>query len=372
MHLALLANDKNSFIRPIADGLARMARACGATAEVHSDGLGCLSVALNIDMSSPRAAVGSTVRLLKNRRLFDRFVDRLSGSDVIVVVAHVPLSFARGALRNIETLRERLPNVPIVNYAHYYLPTVDKWGPAMLRGVETGLTETDRRNFIHGSFRMSRYDWYLVASVVSENPVPPPPQPYTIVGVDIADGALFPQQRGEFRALVDFAQHRVNYPRFREKQIAALERTGVPYRVLEGSFARAEIKEIYRSTGMFFLAHRESFGLPICELQACGSLIFTPRPEWAGAHWIKKDLSLPGPGLLSPNFIVYDDDIEKLVDQIEMARESFDPERVVRTFNEFHPHLYRGDPEALAGFLKRVQGRTINSGSHLEYENIGL
>ena len=115
-----------------------------------------------------------------------------------------------------------------------------------------------------------------------------------------------------------------------------------------------------------------SFGLPICELQACGSCILTPRAEWAGAHWIKQDLTVPGPGYLSPNFFVYHDDIGRLTEQLEMVRSSFDPARHLRTFREFHPHLYRGDPEALAGFLSRIEDGTINSGSHVQHERIGL
>lgn len=372
MHLAILANDLHSFNRTIAHGLARMALACGATAEVYPEGLRVLEAPVSLDFTTVRSAVGSGIHLMRNRRMLDRLVDNVSEADVIVVVAHVPISFARGALRNIEVLRARLPGIPIVNYAHYYLPTMDKWSDAVLRGVNNGLTEKDMSNLRRGAFRMNRYDWYLVASVTSEIPLPPGPQPYSRVGVNIDDGSLFPEQNGEFRGLVDFAQTRMNYPSFRKTQIAALERAGVPYRVLEGQFSRAEIREIYRRTGAFFLAHRESFGLPICELQACGSWIFTPRAEWAGAHWIKEDLRAPGPGSLSPNFCVYDDDPGKLAEKLLELRESFDPARNRRTFEEFHPHLLRGDRDGLADFMSKVEDGTINSRSHLQYENLGV
>lgn len=373
MKIAILANSGHSFNRTLAEGLARMAAACGATAEVYTDGLAALAMQQTVDFTSARSAVGSSLRLIRHRGMFDRLVERLADSDVIVVVAHVPISFARGSLRNIERLRERLPTIPIVNYAHYYLPTVDKWGAAMLRGVKnTGLVEEDLRHFRRGSFRMSRYDWYLVASVVSEIPLPGGPQPLSLVGVNIDDGSLFPEQNGELRALVDFAQSRVNYPSFRKTQLAALERTGMPYRILEGQYSREAIREIYRRTGVFFLAARESFGLPICELQACGSYIVTPRPEWAGAHWIKKDLTAPGPGELSPNFLVYDDDVGRLTEQLEMVRSTFDPVRNLNTFKEFHPHLYRGDSEALAGFLSRIEDGTITSSTHHQHETIGV
>jgi len=372
VHLSILANGGHSFNRTIAEGLARMALACGATAEIHLDGLDALAASVSINFETPGSAVGSTLRLVKHRRMFERLVHRVADSTVIVVVAPVPTSFARGTLTNIERLRERLPEIPIVNYAHYYLPTVDKWGPAMLRGVKTGLTEDDLRNFRRGSFRMDRYDWYLVASVESEIPLPPGPQPYSRVGVHIDDGTLFPGQNGELRGLIDFAQTRINYPSSRKTQIDALERARIPYRILEGRFTRSEIREIYRHTGVFFLAHRESFGLSICEVQACGSYIVTPKAEWAGAHWIKQDLTVPGPGILSPNFLVYDDDPVKLTEQLEMVRSSFDPERNLRTFREFHPHLYRGDTEAMGDFLGKVEDGTINSRSHAQHEMIGL
>ncbi len=372
MHLSILADSGHSFIRTIAEGLARMVIACGGTAEIHLDGLDALAASVAIDLDTPRSAVGSSLRVVQHRRIFKQLVHRLADSNVIVVVAPAPTSFARGALANIEHLRDRLPHIPIVNYAHYYLPTVDKWGPAMLRGVKSGLTEDDMRNFRRGSFRMNRYDWYLVASVESEIPMPPGPQPYSRVGVHIDDGTLFPDQNDELRGLIDFAQTRMNYPSFRKAQIDALERAGIPYTILDGRFTRSEIREIYRHTGLFFLAHRESFGLSIVEVQACGSCVVTPKAEWAGAHWIKEDLTVPGPGILSPNFLVYDDDIGKLTAQLQMASSSFDPERNFRTFKEFHPHLYRGDPDAMSDFMSKIDDGTINSRSHAQYETIGL
>jgi len=372
LHFSILANGGHNFNRTLAEGLARMVIACGATADIHLDGLDALAAPVAIDFETPRSAFGSSLRLVRNRRIFEQLVHRVANCDVIVVVAPVPTSFARGALPNIERIRERLPKIPIVNYAHYYLPTVDKWGPAMLRGVKTGLTEADLRNFRRGSFRMNRYDWYLVASVESEIPLPPGPQPYSRVGVHIDDGTLFPDQNGELCGLIDFAQTRLDYPAYRKAQIDALERTGIPYRVLEGRFTRPEIREIYRRTGVFFLAHRESFGLSIVEVQACGAYVVTPRPEWAGAHWIKKDLTVPGPGILSPNFLVYDDDVGKLTEQLEMARSTFDAQRNLRTFKEFHPHLHHGDTEAMSDFLNKVEDGTINSRSHAKHGMIGL
>ena len=119
------------------------------------------------------------------------------------------------------------------------------------------------------------------------------------------------------------------------------------------------------------MAHRESFGLPICELQACGSLIFTPRAEWAGAHWIKADLRVGGAGVHSENFIVYDNDVDSLVTRLQAARKNFNPISVRESFLAAQPHLYRGDRSAFTDFLRMVDDRTIHSRRHEQHAAIG-
>ncbi len=371
MRLAILANDKNSFVRPLAEGLARMATRCGATAEIHYDGLAMLSLPVNMTWRSLRSAASTALRLLRNRRRLSEFVERLRDVDAIVVVAHVPLSLTRDSLKNVELLREMLPGCPIVNYDLVYLPTVEKWGAAMLRGEPTGLTEAALEVLGAGSFGMERYDWYLVASATSEIPLPPGHQPYSPIGIDIEDGTLYPDQGGELRVLVDFEQRRKNDRDYRNLQLAAIEMSGIPFRVLEGQFGRDEIRAIYRKTGIFMMAHRESFGLPICELQACGSLIFTPRPEWAGAHWIKPDVRLAGPGFHSGNFVVYENTVEALVTELHAARALFNPAGVVKTFARSHPQLLGGNAHALADFLGMVSDGTIHSGLPVEHATVG-
>ena len=39
MRVEILANDRASFVKPMADGLARMLKDCGADARVHYDGI---------------------------------------------------------------------------------------------------------------------------------------------------------------------------------------------------------------------------------------------------------------------------------------------------------------------------------------------
>ena len=371
LKIAILANEKDSFVRPLAEGLVRMSAACGALAEIHSDGLETVSLPLGLRGVSPRALAGYALKSRGYRKRFDELVDRLRDADVIVVVAHVPASLSRNALQNVELLRERLPRTPIVNYDLIYLPTVEKWGAAMLRGDFSDVSEEEARLITPKPFGMGRYDWYLVASIASEIPMPPGPRPYSHIGMDIDDDTLYPDQGGAFSVLVDFEQTRKNYQSFRRIQLDALEKSGVPFQVLEGRFTTDEIRAVYRKTGAFLLAHRESFGLPICELQASGSLIFTPRAEWAGAHWIKSDPSLPGHGMHAPNFIVYDNSAEALADRLLEAQASFDPDRVVRSFGEAHPQLFRGDLPAFSDFLDRVESGAIHGRLHREHSGVG-
>ena len=371
MRIAILANDKNSFVKPLAEGLERMAKSLGERPKIFYDGLEMLSLPLEMSWASPRAAAGQALRMHGYRKTFHDFVARLRDVDLIVVVAHVPSSLTRGSLQNIEALRDLLPNCPIVNYDLVYLPTVAKWSGAMLRGESTGLSDAEVRTMQRGTFGMDRYDWYLVVSPLSEIPMPDAPQPCSVIGVNLDDGKLFPEQGGEFRVLVDFEQTRSDYLSYRKVQLEALEESGVPYEILNRPLTRDEIRAVYRRTGAFLMAHRESFGLPICELQACGSLIFTPRAEWAGAHWIKKDLRRAGPGQHSRNFVVYENTVSALAEQLKRARDNFDPEHVRKEFLSTQPQLYHGDSSVLQLFLSMVDDGHIDSHAHQLHSEIG-
>ena len=259
MRIAILANDKASFVKPLAEGLARMATSLGARPKVFYDGLAMLSLPLGMNWSSARAAAGQALRMRKHKKLFEDFVERIRNFDLVVVVAHVPSSLTLGSLQNIELLRQLMPECPIVNYDLVYLPTVAKWSGAMLRGEETGLSEADKASMRPGTFGMGRYDWYLVVSPLSEIAMPETPQPCSIIGVNLDDGALFPDQGGEFRVLVDFEQTRSDYLSFRKVQLEALQIAGVSFDVLDKPMTRDEIRSVYRKTGAFLMAHRESY-----------------------------------------------------------------------------------------------------------------
>ena len=348
-----------------------MLRSCGAEPVLFPDGLENLALRQAVDLGSLRSFAGSAARLSSSRRRFAEFVQRLDGVDAIVVVANVPISFSKSVFPNIEVLRQRLPNIPIVNYDLHYLPTLDSWARLLLRGEKTKLADEDLAIFQKGGFGLERYDWYLMAAAGTELALPPGPQPYSLIGLDLDDGSLFPEQNGEFRALVDFEQNRGDYPRYRAAQLEALRIAGVEYTTLEGSYSRDEIRKIYRRSAIYFLASAESFGLPICELQACGAKIFLPNAYWAASHWLGNDLYCERKPELSPNFVIYEDDAGLLAERIEEARRSFDPNSVRETLIEYQPHLLGGDLDAVRAFLERIRSGQIHSRLHSQHFSIG-
>lgn len=192
-----------------------------------------------------------------------------------------------------------------------------------------------------------------------------------VIGLDIDDGSLYPDQGGNFLALLDFAQSGWIYPEVRELQLEALRIAGVNYVVLEGKYAVDDIRAIYRRTSAYFLASSESFGLPICELQACGSLVFTPDVSWAQGHWLDDDSASASEPRLSPNFVVYERDPEKLAARIRLAASSSNPGAVLATFMECQPHFLHGDRAVLAEFLAGVDSGRIHAGLHTAHAPIG-
>jgi hypothetical protein len=360
MKIGILADQVHGFVRPMAEGLERMLSRIGVHGEMFYDGLEALRrmrPRLGLAAGDPaRESAKKIVRWgLQDVPSYRRFIRRLSSCDAIIVVDSMPRAFFKDVWR-IEELRQVLPKIPIVLYDVYYLPTRGPWAAWLKRG------NPDKGIPHGGHWGLERFDWYLCASVVSEFPMPSAPQPCTIIGLDLDDGTLQPEPKEEFLALLDFEHP----PDMLERaiQIVACEQTKTKYVVLHGRYSISDIRAIYRRTSIYFLAMRESFGLPTCELQACGSYVFTPHATWAPSHWIKEDLTVPGPGTLSPNFIVYDNDQETLSRQIETIKATYDAKRVVKTFLDFHPQYYRGDTTELKKFVDMLSTGEIHSERH--------
>ena len=115
------------------------------------------------------------------------------------------------------------------------------------------------------------------------------------------------------------------------------------------------------------MSRSEAFGLPISEVQACGSLVFLPDPHWAAAHWLGDDFYIKREPSLTSNFIIYENEADALALRLRAAAESFNPASVRDTFIRKQPQLYYGDGSELRLFLDRVESGEIHSRLHSEH-----
>jgi hypothetical protein len=362
MRVAIMADNADNFVKPRAEGLKRMLSRLNIESKVFYDGLFFLDHEIKtkpILWSSPVTALRGIYQKFAPplAKFFKQRWKELGSYDLMVVVETVPTAYLRYHLKRIEEFRQVYPHIPIVLYSSIYLSTLGEWIGFLKRGG-------DYHGFIKGNnhFGLERYDWHLIGSASTDFPLPKGFQPLSIIGCDLDDGSLYPEQNGEFIALIDF--ERPNHMYERAIQILALEKTNTPYRVLHGRYPMAEIRKIYRSSAIYFIAHLEAFGLPIVEAQASGCLVFTPYANWCWAHYHKTDLTLAGPGPLSPNFMVYNNDLNTLCEMIEQAKRTFDPQQVVKTFKEWDGHFFTGELNALKDFVNKVQNGTIHSKLH--------
>jgi hypothetical protein len=368
MKIAIMADNADNFVRPVAEGLKRMLDRCGVEAKVFFDGLrflDCPDPDLKIQAKNPLVFA----RSIKNRyshpvrKFLDQTWKELASFDAMVVVETMPTAFLQYQLKRVEEVRIRFPRMPVILYDLLYLSTLGEW-------IDFLKTGNDYHGFIKGNnhFGLERYDWYLAGSATTENPLPKGFQPLTVIGCDINDGSLYPDEPQEFRALIDF--ERPNHMHERAIQIMALEKTKTPYTVLHGRYPMAEIRKIYRQSSIYFLAHLEAFGLPIAEVQACGGLIFTPYARWAWAHFHKPDLTVAGEGPLSENFRVYKNDFDSLCRMIEEARDNFNAQKNLDLFLRTDGKFLNGDQEELGKFIEGIRSGKIHSRLHSGHEKL--
>jgi hypothetical protein len=360
LRVAILTSHHASFPRILAEGLQRMFSSIEVESHLFYNGLSRLSTPKKPRFTlNPRSIMRHLFHLVATRESAALF-DALASYDIIVVVQGIPDAFVRTRLDKIEAvIRTRYPDKIVVNYSNYYLLTRGPWlewlkqgNPA--KGVPTG-----------GNFGLERYDWYFCTSVVSEYPLPSGTNPYSLIGVNLDDGSLYPEQKDRFLALVDF--ERKDHLQERSTQIQALQETNTEYIVLQGRYSIEEIRKIYRTCSIYLLASPESFGIPICEVQACGSYVFAAHAHWCASHWLKDDVHAAGAGRLSPNFMVYHNDLETLKQKITEVRRHYDAQQVFNTFLHYHPQLFYGDTEVLQDFVAKVRRGEITGHSHQEY-----
>lgn len=359
MRVAILASAEDNHIPPLAHGLQRMMERIGVESKVFQAGLRWLALDNPFYFYPDAGRASRQLKTLAKKTLVYPYLAGLAGYDLIVLVINMPPAYMKHL--RVELLRSLFPGKPVVLYDLHYLPTMGEWARALREGdPRRGLRQG-------GHYGLERYDWYLMVSATTEYPMARLRQPYSLVGMDLDDGTLYPDQKGEFVALVDF--ERPDHFGERAIQLQALKETGIKHVVLHGHYSIQEIRSIYRRCSLYFVAHREAFGLPICELQACGSLVFTPYARWCPAHQAKEDPYAPGPGSLSPNFVVYHNDRAELIQKIQAVKRAYDAQAVVDTFRHHQPHFWHGDPERLMHFVRMVDDREITSRSHRQYHD---
>ncbi len=345
MKIAILADDGIGYVRPMAEGLARLLSEAGAEPRMYRKAL-CL---LNRAVSGSPGVAG--LKRTAKACLSPLYFQGLKSCSAIIVVQHLRDAF-RDALA-LEAVRDAAPDVPIILYDLVYLPTVGLWGPWLEPGGGhmTGL---------------DRYDWYLAASMRNRCPLPRGEHPCTQIGLQLDDGTLFPEQAGRIVALVDF--ERPAYPEERALQLRALQATGTEFIELKGTYSLQEIRTIYRRCRLYFLAHMESFGLPICELQACGSKVFTPKASWCDAH--RLDDATTESRKLPSNIVCYENNVDRLVQEIERVKTEGSPAEVVHHFLRDHPQFFRGDLPAVRTFLGRLESGEIHARLHEQHAGL--
>jgi hypothetical protein len=360
MRIAILGNRGIGYVRPMTEGLSRMLSGLGVEHKIFWPGVRLLS-----RPSSQRTGISAQAKRWGKQWLTRPLLAQLKNYTAIIVVQHMRDAF-RDSLA-VDEIRRAMPDTPVILYDLDYLPTVGLWGPWLTNLIGGGTSDVSAfipqndlnvyEEPVHG---MDRYDWYLCATTVGRCPMPEGFHPCTPIGLHLDDGTLYSAQSGRFVALVDF--ERPANLKERQMQLDALRETKTDFIILKGLYPMRAIREIYRQCSLYFLAHMESFGLPICELQACGSYVMTPYDCWCDAHRLgRHDAGL------SPNFVCYHNDKDLLIERIQQIKSSPAPETVIQRFLQFHPHFFRGNPEALKGFLSKLERHEITSQSHREH-----
>jgi hypothetical protein len=364
MKIAILANDGATFVKPMADSLTKMFFEMADESIVHYIGKEYLkSLAVpqfwNNPLSYLKTVLIDIAKIIVTPFMGNRYRRRvlfvtykelekdISTSDVIIVVEHLPTAFLPSL--GIEELRRRF-SIPIILYD---LVNLTLWPDTIIR-IQN-----------QGGFGLERYDWYLYISNIGECPLPKFFDAFSLIGVDLRGNTLYPGQK-DFFAILDFP--RKGFENERAIQIQALEETNTNYYQLDRLMTIEEIRKIYRKSCIFFLSFEETFGLPIVELQLCGSYIGTPYKKWAPSHYINKNVYEKGEGDLGKNFIVYNNDKETLKNRIIQIRSNYDPQAVIKEFADTYPHLYHGDSRELRKFIDLVKRGIIHADSHRSYD----
>ncbi|RZK13830.1 MAG: hypothetical protein EOO43_17280, partial [Flavobacterium sp.] len=367
MKIAIITDQKPSFRMPMGIGLNRMLTKIGVESTLFFDE----EISQTVYTKVEKLVIGfkNFVKKIINKVGLKKYeiielhsnqslLKQLSGFNAVIVVAHLPTSLSKKHFSYVEEIRSKI-KLPILNYDLCFWSTRGDWCERVINEPQWG-----------GFTGFDRFDWYLAVSNISEFPQNKNIEwPVTVVGGSFENTELYPDQNHVFKVLIDF--ERPKYSDERKLQLEVLNELNIPYTILEGEYDYSVLCSIYRQHSAYFLAHRESFGLPIVEVQNCGSYIFTPYKNWAPSHYINKAVSDSGEGDLSGNFIVYDNQKDKLAKELMRIKNEFNASVVIETFTASHPHLRCGDLEKLKLVSSMIKDGRINSLTHLDNKGIG-
>ena len=365
LRIAILAENTDGFVKPMAQGLKRMFQKTDNNARVFVDAhknLYLYNVGFKDNIKS------FFLNIFRNFRSII-FLFRLIFFDVFILVASVPGAYLKTNTPLLEKIRKFFPKKIIVLYDVLYLPTTTTNNGTLWYSKLADNFSNDSRIETKKNYGMERFDYYLIASVVTEYPLQKLEHPLSIIGINFEDETLFAPSKNSVIALVDFERKDTN-PVEREIVIQALKETETEYIELKSFLPSKKIREIYRKCALFFPAHRESFGLPICELQLCGAAVFVPYKYWVPAYHIKDDLFSSEKGRLSSNFIVYNNNLEELKQKILAFKQNYKPEKIVETFRNDYPAFYEGNITELQKFIDLCKTKTITGQTHKNYITI--
>ena len=376
MKIAILAEDKAGFIKPMAEGLAKMLKNSDVEATIFYQGLAHADLAVSQRLATHiKSSIKTVVNLFSaiehyippkvTHQSYREFIASLKSFDAVVVVCPLPRAFAKGSLSAIDDIRDKV-QVPVVLYQNYFLASRGSWYEKIASAGGQGL---------------ERFDWYLAATTVSEYPLVELDDgrqwPVTSIGHDLHDESLACQfedkAKAPFRVLLDFP--RQGFESYRNIQKQVLDKMGLPYTELSGRYSIVEIRKLYREHHVFMLSFRESFGLPIVENQLCGNWIFTPYKDWCPGHYLhSEDADESAEKLmLGDNFVVYDDAHQlelRLSHLVTMHLQGYDYQENFNHFAKQYPSFNHGNKQTLVDFIARFQSGEINRQSHLDFSSL--
>jgi len=193
MKLAILANDRPSFIKPLSLGLQKMLSRINVECDIFYNGLDLLdSVKPETSFSINDQLRAKAFSYFKNKQpnSFLKLVERLKEYDCIVVCLNVPAAYMHERFRGIEMLRKYL-KVPIVNYD---LHTIFGLGP-----FTSYLIEPEGK-----APGLERFDYNLLVTDTTYHGLPDLDYNYSVIGLDMRDNILDTEHKKGIVFLVDF------------------------------------------------------------------------------------------------------------------------------------------------------------------------